>query len=335
MDLSTKYMGMDLASPLVVSACPLSKKIDNIQKMADAGAGAVVLWSLFEEQIEHEARELEYYFQHGAERFAESLTYFPRTGEFITGPEEYLEHIRKAKAAVDIPIIASLNGISAGGWTEYAKKMEDAGADALELNVYYIPTDPMLPGEHVEKVYTMVLQSVKESVSIPVAMKLSPYFSSTANMLTKLDKAGTDALVLFNRFYQPDIDVQELEVKPSLSLSNAWEMRLPLRWIAIMFNKVSASLAATTGIHTGEDAAKMIMAGADVTMMTSALLRNGIDHLKVVRDGLTAIMEAKGYDSVQEMRGVLSQANCPEPAAFERANYMKTLQSFDNTATLE
>jgi len=335
MDLTAKYMGLELPSPLVPSASPLSKSLDNIKKFADAGAGAIVLWSLFEEQFEHDADQLEHYLQYGANRWAESLTYFPEPPEYNLRPDEYLEHIAAAKQAVDIPIIASLNGISSRGWTEYAKEIEQAGADAIEVNVYYIPALPQLPGEHVERVYLAVLDAVNSAVSIPVAMKLSPYFSSTGNMMLRLDEGGADGLVLFNRFYQPDIDVDNLEVRPALSLSTPFEMRLPLRWIAIMFEQVQSSLAATTGIYTGADAAKMIMAGADVTMLCSALLRHGVDHLARVRQELLAVMEKHEYESVAQMRGILSQRHCPEPAAFERANYMKTLASYGQTATFE
>ncbi len=335
MDLSTTYMGLKLSSPLVPSASPLSRDLDNLRRMADAGAGAVVLWSLFEEQIQHDARELDFYMQYGTERFAESLTYFPRPAEFHLAPEQYLKHVAAAKAAVKIPIIASLNGISTGGWISYARKMQDAGADALELNVYFIPTDPRLSGERVENVYLAVLAAVKASVTIPVAMKLSPYFSSTANFVTRLDQAGADGLVLFNRFYQPDINLDALEVQPNLLLSSTFESRLPMRWMAILHGKVRASLAASTGIQTAEDVTKMIMAGADVATMCSCLLRNGIDHLKTLRQGLIDIMESKEYESVAQMRGVLSQKKCPEPAAFERANYMKAISSFGPTMTLE
>ncbi len=335
MDLSTTYMGLKLASPLVVAAGPLSRSIETIKKMADCGASAVVLWSLFEEQIEHEARQLEHYLQYGTERFAESLTYFPQAHEFHFAPEQYLEHIAKAKQAVGIPIIASLNGISDSGWIDYAGKMAQAGADALELNVYYIPALPQLTGQQVEEVYLDVLRGVKGSVSIPVAMKLSPFFSSVGNMMTRLDAAGADAMVLFNRFYQPDLDLENLSVEPKLELSTPGENRLPLRWIAIMYGKLKSSLAASTGIHTAADVAKMILAGADVTMLCSALLQRGPEHLTTVRDGLVEFMQQKGYESVAQMKGVLSQAKCAEPAAFERANYMKTLQSFGPTATFE
>jgi dihydroorotate dehydrogenase (fumarate) len=328
-------MGMMLSCPLVASSSPLSRKIENIWRMQEAGAGAVVLWSLFEEQIEHEAAELEHYLHYGADRFAESLTYFPQPAEYHSSAEEYLEHITKAKEAVDVPIIASLNGTSARGWTSYARKMQEAGADAIELNVYSLPADAKLTASKVESMYLSVLRAVKAGVDIPVAMKLSPYFSSLTNLARRLVRAGAKALVLFNRFYQPDLDIHALEVRPDLVLSTSAETRLPMRWIAVLSGRVNASLAATSGVHTGEDAAKMIMAGADVVMMASALLQNGIDHLRTVRRELEGIMESKGYESVKQMKGVLSQSKCPEPAAFERANYIRTLNGFGPTATLE
>ncbi|HOF18988.1 MAG TPA: dihydroorotate dehydrogenase-like protein [Phycisphaerae bacterium] len=335
MNLSTEYMGMKLSSPLVPAASPLPKDLDSVRRMEDCGASAIVLWSLFEEQIEHEARELEHYYQYGAERFAESLSYFPQAAEFRLGPDEYLEHIARVKRAVDVPVIASLNGVSSAGWIDYATRIQQAGADALEVNVYYIPTDPDLPGEHVEKVYLSVLDTVKSSVSISVAMKLSPFFSSMGSMVRRLSEAGADGLVLFNRFYQPDIDVKELEVRPRLVLSDSDENRLPLRWIAILRGKVRASLAASTGIHTPEDVAKMVLAGADVTQVCSCLLKHGIEHLATLRKGLTQILETKGYDSLEQMKGVLSQQSCPEPAAFERGNYLRALSEFGKTATFE
>ena len=335
MDLSTNYMGLKLANPLVVSASPLSMDLGTVQKLEDCGAAAVVLASLFEEQIEHEAAQLEFYLQYGADRWAESLTYFPRKTDYKLGPQEYLEHIASLKKAVRIPVIASLNGISTGGWVSYARKVQEAGADGIELNVYLIPTDPRVDGARVEAVYLDVLKAVKSAVRLPVAMKLSPYFSSTASVACRLDAAGADALVLFNRFYQPDIDIDSLSVRPHLELSTPFEGRLPLRWVAILYGKVKASLAATTGIHTAEDVAKTLMAGADVTMMCSALLHHGAEYLAKVRAGLVEIMQAKEYESVAQMKGILSQKSCPEPAAFERANYMKTLQSFGWTATRE
>ena len=335
MDLSTTYMGLNLSSPLIAGAGPLGQDLDTVKKLAEAGAGALVLWSLFEEQIEHEARELDYYFHQGAERFAESITYFPEEDDFKLGPEEYLKHIEQAKAATDMPVIASLNGISVGGWIDHAKQIQQAGADAIELNVYYIPTDPTVDAGRVEQVYLDVLAAVKENLSIPVAMKLSPYFSATAHMANRLDEAGADALVLFNRFYQPDIDLIELEVTPNLKLSSRTENRLPLRWAAILYGQLQADIATTSGCHTGEDMVKLVMAGATATQMVSALLVNGPEYAAEAIGEFRTIASEKGYESVQQMRGILSQKNCAEPAAFERANYMKTLQSFSDQATLE
>ena len=335
MDLKTTYMGMELSSPIVPSASPLSQDVGRVRKMEDCGAGAVVMWSLFEEQIEHEANELEYYLQYGNERFAESLTYFPRGQEFHTGPDQYLEQIRKLKAAVDIPVIASLNGVSAGGWTDYAKKIAEAGADAIELNIYLIPTNPDVTAQQIDDVYVSIVKAVKKAVSIPVAVKLGPYFSSPANVLKRIDQAGADALVLFNRFYQPTLDVDNLEVVPKLTLSRSEDNLLPLRWVALLFGKVGCSLAATTGILTPDDAAKMILAGADVCQMAAALLRQGVDHITEMNTGLSRLADKHGYQSVAEMKGVLSQKNCAEPAAFERANYMKALSTYGPTATFE
>lgn len=335
MDLSTTYMNLELPSPLVVSASPLAMDLDTLKRLADAGAAAVVLASLFEEQIEHDAAELDHYLHYGTDRFAESLSYFPEMGDFRLGAEDYLEYVAKARAAVDLPVIASLNGISARGWVSYAQRMEQAGAHALELNVYYIPTNPQLGAADVEAVYLDVLAAVKDSVQIPVAMKLSPFFSSMASMAARLDEAGADALVLFNRFYQPDIDPDALEVRLNTTLSTSADNRLPLRWIAILRDRVRASLAASGGIHTGADVAKMILAGADVTMMCSALFENGPEHLARVREGLVRILDSHDYASLAEMKGAMSQAGCPEPAAYERGNYVKALTSYGKTATLE
>ena len=328
MDLRTKYMGMELRSPLVVSASPLSEKIDNIKKMEDSGAGALVIYSLFEEQIKLEELELDHLTTFGTEAFAESLSYFPEQDEYRIGPEEYLEHIRKAKEAVDIPVIASLNGSTEGGWTDYAKKMEQAGADALELNVYYIPTNINLTGEEVELTYLHILRSVKESINIPVAIKISPFFSNMANMAKRLDETGANALVLFNRFYQPDIDLETLEVFPNLLLSSPAAMRLPMRWIAILKGKLHADLAATGGIHTGEDAIKMLLVGANVTMFCSALLRNGIGYLKTIETDMINWLTEKEYESVAQMIGSMSQKKVTDPSAFERAQYMKALTKY-------
>lgn len=328
MDISTTYLGLKLKSPIVPSAGPLSHDISDIKEMEDAGAGAVVLYSLFEEQIEHDALELDYHTSIHAESFAEATSYLPQPFEFKLGPEEYLEHIRKAKEAVNIPVIASLNGKSLGGWTEYAKKMEQAGADAIELNIYLLPTDIQKQGSEIEKLYIDIVKAVKGSVKIPIAVKMHPFFSSTASMATQLNKAGADGLVLFNRFYHPDIDLDRLEVVPNVILSTPMAMRLPLRWIAILYGRISADLAATSGIYTEEDVLKMVMAGAKVTNMMSALLKFGIGHIADVTTRMKAWMEEREYESIEQMRGSMSYMNVPDPAQFERANYMKVLHSF-------
>ena len=327
-DLSTTYLGLTLKHPIVPSASPLSYTLDGMRRLEDAGASAVVMYSLFEEQIAHEAAELNHYLAYGTESFAEALSYFPDTGSYNLGPDGYVELVRKAKAALRIPVIGSLNGISTGGWMSYAKKIEEAGADALELNVYYIPTDPKLSASDVESRYLEVLEAVKKTLRIPVAMKLSPFFSSLANLAHRLDAAGADGLVLFNRFYQPDIDLETLEMKPNVILSTPHALRLPLRWIGILHGRVRASLAATSGIHTAPDALKMLMAGADVTMMCSALLKHGPGHIKNVLEEMNRWMEEHEYASVKQMKGSMSQKSVADPSAFERANYMKTLQSF-------
>jgi len=331
MDLTTNYLGLKLRSPLVISASPLSEDVDNIRHMEDAGASAVVLYSLFEEQLRQDRLELNQNLQQGTESFAESLTYFPDAGEYHLGPEEYLKHIAAAKKATHIPIIASLNGSSVGGWTDYARQIQQAGADALELNIYYIPTDMDLAGDVVEDTYINILKSVKANVTIPVAVKLSPFFSNFANMAKRLDQAGANGLVLFNRFYQPDIELESLEVKPNILLSTPMAARLPLRWIALLYGRVQASLAATSGIHRGTDALKMLLAGADVTMLCSALLRHGIPQIALIERDLRAWLEEHEYESISQLKGSLSQKNCAEPAAFERAQYMKALTSYTVT----
>ena len=328
MDLTTKYLGLALRNPLVPSASSLCEDLGNIKRMEDAGAGAVVLQSLFEEQLRHEAAELDHHLEQGTESFAEALSYFPQPKEFRLGPEEYLDHISKAKQAVRIPVIASLNGTSVGGWIDYAKKIQDAGADALELNIYYIPTDMALSGAKVEKTYLDILQAVRAVVTLPVAVKLSPFFSNLANMARKLDKGGADGLVLFNRFYQPDINLDTLEVEHSILLSTAQARRLPLRWIAILYGRVKADLAATSGIHNAQDVLKTLMAGAKVTMLCSVLFKQGIDQIRVIEREMRTWMEQHEYESVQQMQGSLSQQNCPDPSAFERAQYMRALRSF-------
>ena len=328
MDLTTTYLGLTLRSPLVPSASPLSEEIDGIRRMEDAGAAAVVLYSLFEEQLVLDRFELHHHLTEGTESFAEALTYFPEPTEFHLGPEEYLNHIDQAKAAVDIPVIASLNGSSLGGWTSYAKQMQEAGADALELNVYYIPTDMQQTAEQVEQAYLDILQAVKSVVTIPVALKLGPFFSNMARMARRLDDGGANALVLFNRFYQPDIDLEELVVRPRVLLSTPQAMRLPLTWIGILYGRIRADMAATSGVHEAEDVIKLLMVGANVTMLCSALLQRGVDHIRTVERGVREWMEAHEYSSVRQMRGSMSQQNVADASAFERAHYVSSLHSY-------
>ena len=332
MDLTTNYLGLKLRTPLVPSASPLSEEIDNIKKMEDSGASAVVLYSLFEEQLLQDRAELARNLEQGTESFAEALSYFPKSDDYRLGPEDYLKHITKAKKAVRIPIIASLNGSSAGGWTHYAKLMQQAGADALELNIYQIPTDAAVSAEKIEKSYLDILKAVKSEVTIPVAVKLSPFFTNFAHMAKRLDEAGANALVLFNRFYQPDIDLDTLEVKPNILLSTPMAMRLPLRWIAILHGRLHANLAATSGIHRATDALKVLMAGADVTMLCSVLIRHGIGQIKVIEREMTTWMEEHEYESVSQLKGSLSQKKCPAPSEFERAQYLKALSSYPTTS---
>lgn len=328
MDLRTTYLGMTLRTPLVPSASPLSADIDNIKRMEDAGAGAVVLHSLFEEQLRRERYALHHDLTYGTESFAEALTYLPEPYAFHLGPEEYLNHIRKAKAAVAIPIIASLNGTSVGGWTDYALQMQQAGADALELNIYDIPTDMDLSSFQVEATYLDILTAVRSVVHLPIAVKLSAFFTSTAHMARRLAAAGAEALVLFNRFYQPDIDLETLTVEPHILLSTPQDMRLPLRWIAILYGRVQADLAATSGIHEAQDVVKMLMAGASVTMMCSALLQHGIAYLRMVEEDMRHWMEEHEYVSVRQMQGSMSQQHCEDAAAFERAHYVQALHTY-------
>jgi len=328
MTLTTSYLGMTLKNPVVASSSPLSHSVDSIRRLEDAGAAAVVMYSLFEEQITFDSFYVDYYLTSGTNSFAESLSYFPEMQGYNVGPDEYMNLIRQAKDAVDIPVVGSLNGVSPGGWTDYAALIEEAGADAIELNVYYIPTNADLKGSEVEGIYLDILREVKRSVSLPVAMKLSPYFSSTANMAKRLVDEGANGLVLFNRFYQPDIDLETLEVVPRLVLSNSSELRLPLRWVAILYGRLLADLAITTGIHTCEDVLKALMAGAKVTMMASELLQNGIRRINLILDEMRRWLDEHEYESVAQMIGSMSQQHCAEPAAFERANYMKILASY-------
>jgi len=333
MDLGTTYMGMKLKNPIVHSASPLTENIDTIRRMEDAGISAVVMHSIFEEQITLESRELDHYLEYGTESFGEALSYFPDLDTYKTGPEEYVEKISEAKRAVRIPIIGSLNGVSTGGWIDYARQIEQAGADAIELNIYYIPTDPELTGAEVEQMYVDVVTDVKKSVSIPVSVKVGPFFSAMANVAHKLADAGADALVLFNRFYQPDVDVENLRVAPRLVLSDSQELRLPLRWVAILYGRVPVDFGITTGIHTRDDVLKGLMAGAKVTMITSEILKKGVGRASDLVSELSAWMEEHEYESVQQLLGSMSQKNCAEPAAFERANYMKVLHSWHPDTT--
>ncbi len=332
MDLRTTYLGLELKNPLVASPSPLARELSNIRRMEDAGAAAVVLNSLFEEEINQESHALDRYLSDGTESYAEALTYFPEAPSYkAIGPDAYLEHIFRAKQAVDIPIIASLNGVSSGGWIRYAKEMEGAGADALELNIYYVPTRIDLSSAEVEQIYIDLVHDVKASINIPIAVKLSPYFSSTANMMHRLSEAGAKGLVLFNRFYQPDLDLENLEVVPNLILSKSDEMRLPLRWIAILYGRIAADMALTTGVHTAEDALKAIAAGANVAMMTSEILLNGIGRFSEILAEMNLWLEEREYLSIRELHGSLSQINVAAPAAFERANYIQIVKSYAPT----
>jgi len=327
-DLTTTYLGLKLKNPLVVAACPLTEKIDHLRRMEQAGAAAAVLPSLFEEQIRHEELEVTKLHDVGTDSFAEALTYFPEQEDYHIGPGSYLERLEEAKKAVKIPIIGSLNGISRGGWTRYAKLMQDAGADALELNVYFIAADLDMTSDDVEKLYVDLVAAVKASVSIPLAVKVGPYFSSMGHMAKRLVEAGADGLVLFNRFLQPDIDLDSLEITPRLVLSGQHDLLLPLRWIAILHGRIQASLALSSGIHSSARLIKALLAGADVGNVASVLYTDGQKNLTGILDGLRKWMEEKDYESVEQLKGSLSQENCPDPAAFERGNYMKALTSF-------
>ena len=331
MNLKTKYLGFDLDNPLVPSASPMSRDLDASKKLEDAGAPALVMYSLFEEEIHHEDEELDHYLANGSDSFSEALSYFPKHLDIIAGPDEYLEQLRLLKEHLDIPIIASLNGVSIGGWIEKAKLIESAGADALELNVYYLPTDAKQSGREVKNIYIDVLKAVKSKISIPVAMKIGYAFSALPAFAQKIEDNGADALVLFNRFYQPDINLEKLEVEQALSLSDSDEIRLPLRWIAVLRNQLKLSLGATSGVHTVEDVLKLTMAGADVTFMTSALLKYGPSHITKLRQELSRWMEDNEYESLNQMRGSMSMKNVSDPSAFMRANYIKILREYKHT----
>jgi dihydroorotate dehydrogenase (fumarate) len=329
-DLTTTYLGLNLKNPLVAAASPLSKKVDTVKKLEDAGISAVVVYSLFEEQIAHESRALSHYLEQGTESYAEALSYFPDLGSYNIGPDEYLHLLTKIKKAVDIPVIASLNGISGGGWLETAKQMEQAGADALELNIYDINTDVNVSAQDVEQTYIDLVSDLRKQIQIPLAVKLSPFFTALPNFAARLASAGANGLVLFNRFYQPDLDIETLEVVPNLKLSNSDELRLPLRWTAILYGRVKADLALTTGVHSTPDVIKACMAGANVTQVASELLANGISRATEILAGMQSWMEQYEYQSIKQMRGSMSQKAAADPGAFERANYMKALTSYDS-----
>jgi dihydroorotate dehydrogenase (fumarate) len=327
MDLSTRYLGLELRNPLVASASPLSNTVDGVRRLADAGVGAVVLFSLFEEQLRREAAQNAALADAGTESFAESLSYFPPAADADPGPRRYLNLLERAAAAVDIPVIASLNGSTTGGWTDYATALERAGAAAIELNIYHLPGDPLFPGRDVEQRHVEILTTVKAVVKVPVAVKLSPYYSSTGEMALRLDRAGADGLVLFNRFLQPDIDPETLTVTAGFGLSSPAEARLPRAWIALLAGRVAASLAATTGVADAADVARYLLAGADVVMTASALIRHGVAHAGVLLDGLTGWMSRKGFGALADVRGLLAVPSDLDGAAYERAGYVTALQA--------
>jgi len=329
MNLETRYLGLNLKNPIVAAASPLTKRLDSAKRLEDAGVGALVMYSLFEEQITHERQELDHFLGFGTDSFAEALSYFPEPHHYYNrNAEDYLDHIADLKKSVQVPVIASLNGVSKGGWMDYAKKMQQAGADAIELNVFYVPTSASLSAQQVEEMYLDALKAVKAAVSIPVALKLGSWFSSFAHFARRLDAAGADGLVLFNRFFGPDIDLEKLEVVPKLELSKRVEMQVPLRWIAILYGNVKADLAGSSGIHEAEDVLKMIMAGASVAMLASVLLEKGERYVATLLSDIRRWMEQNDYESIGQMRGSMSYRSVAEPAAYERANYMKTLQSY-------
>ena len=329
-DLTTTYLGLTLKNPIVASASPLSKKLDSAKKLDEAGVGAIVVYSLFEEQIIHESLELDHFLTRGTDSFAEAISYLPDSGSYATGPGKYLDHVTALKKSVSVPVIGSLNGVSKGGWTKYARHIQDAGADALELNLYYVASDPNLTSVELEDAYAELVADVKSSINIPLAVKLSPFFSSIPNVCKKLADAGADGLVLFNRFYQPDFDLDNLDVVHTLHLSNSTELNLPLRWISILYGKIKADLALTSGVHTAQDVIKSMMAGAQVTMLASELLANGVKRVPEILSVMEAWMQEREYASIKQMQGSMSQQAVREPAAFERANYMKVLGSWSD-----
>lgn len=332
LDLSTTYLGLNLKNPLVASASPLSKKVSSVKRLEDAGISAVVMYSLFEEQISHESRALDFYLTQGTESYAEALTFFPDLDHYNVGPEEYLELISKLKSEVSIPVIGSLNGVTTGGWVDYASKIEEAGADALELNVYNVPTDPGQSAQELEQLTIDLVGDVRRAIKIPLAVKLSPFYTSLPNMAQRLVKAGANGLVLFNRFIQPDIDIEMLEVNPQITLSTAEEIRLPLRWTAILYGKIKTDFALSSGVHGAPEVVKAVMAGANAAMMASELIANGPDQAAAILADLQKWMTDYDYESIKQMRGSMSQQSVSDPSAYERGNYMKALTSFDEKA---
>jgi dihydroorotate dehydrogenase (fumarate) len=330
-DLSTDYLGLELRSPIVASSSPLTGHLDGLRDLEDAGVGAVVLPSLFEEQIVFESVELDRLLETGAESFGEALSYFPELDDYNTGPDRYLELIAEAKQKLEIPVIASLNGTSPGGWLEHAKLIEQAGADALELNLYLVAADPQMTADSVEASYRELVTAVRSAVQLPLAVKLSPYFTALAHVALELVEAGADGLVLFNRFFQPDLDLETLDVAPRMTFSSSEELRLPLRWIGILHGQVRASLAATSGVHTADDALKVLLAGANVAMMASALLERGPRRIGQIQRTISMWMEEREYASIRQLQGSVSRRAVADPAAFERANYMRTLKSYSSS----
>ena len=328
-DLSTKYLGLTLKNPLVLSASPLSKKVDNVKKLEDAGASAVVVYSLFEEQLTIESLTFDYFLTRGSESFAEAITYFPDLENFRIGPEKYINHIRKLKESIDIPVIGSLNGVSTGGWINISKEIEQAGADALELNIYYVPTDSELGSQSIEDANIQIISEIKNNINIPLSVKLSPFYTSLPNVISRMEKAGADGFVLFNRFFQPDLDVNNFEIVPNLDLSTSKDLLLPLRWIAILYGNINADFALTSGIHSGIDMVKSIMAGSSVCMSASEILKEGISRVPKMLQEFSSWMQANDYSSIEQMKGAMSQKSVAEPAAFERANYLKAFSTYE------
>ena len=327
-DLSAQYLGLKLKNPLIASASPLSERVETVKQMEQAGIGAVVMYSLFEEQIIHESLELDHYLNYGTESFAEALTYLPDTGRYSLGPEKYVDHVKRLKDAVTIPVIGSLNGVSSGGWVQYAKRIEEAGADALELNIYYLPFDPSLTSAGLEENYIQLVKDVRREIKIPLAVKVSPFLTGVANVLKQFADAGADGLVLFNRFYQPDIDLEKMEITPSLVLSTSSELRMPLRWVALLYGQIKADFAITSGVHTSEDVIKSMMAGASAAMMASELLKNGIKRIPEILSGMQLWMETNEYESIAQMKGSMSAQAVRQPGSLRRSNYIKVLNSF-------